>query len=90
MFFQISTLSKPISIFKTFFRQINSLCIVIYLVNALLSRNFFQKKNVKVNFCNFHTVALENITILLQNSVKLALQSKNIFDLTETFLHSSF
>ena len=36
-----------------FFRQNNSL--VIYLVNALLSRNFGQK-SMRVNFCNFHTV----------------------------------
>ena len=38
---------------RNFFRQINSL--VIYLVNALLSRNFCQK-SVRVNFRNFHTV----------------------------------
>ena len=38
---------------KNFFRQINSL--VIYLVNALLSRKFCQKW-VRVNFCYFHTV----------------------------------
>ena len=36
-----------------FSRQINSL--VIYLVNALLSRNFCQK-TVRVNFRNFHSV----------------------------------
>ena len=35
-----------------FFRQINSL--VIYLVNALLSRNFCQN-SLRANFRNFHT-----------------------------------
>ena len=38
------------------FRQINSL--VIYLVNALLSRNFCQK-SVRVNSHNFHTVLVQ-------------------------------
>ena len=38
---------------KIFSRQINSL--VIYLLNALLSRNFCQK-SVRVNFRNFHSV----------------------------------
>ena len=38
---------------EIYFRQTNSL--VIYLVNASLSRNFCQKR-VRVNFCNFHTL----------------------------------
>ena len=45
--------NEKITLTKIFFRQINSL--VIYLVNALLSRNFRQK-SVRVNFRNFHTV----------------------------------
>ena len=54
-FSNICTLWKneKFSLIKTFFRQINSL--VIYLVNAMLSRNFYQK-SVRVNFRNFHTV----------------------------------
>ena len=43
-----------ITLTKMFFRQINSL--LIYLVNALFSRNFCQK-SVRVNFRTFHTFA---------------------------------
>ena len=43
------------SLSPIFFREINYL--VIYLVNALLSRNFCQK-GVRVNFRNFHSVHL--------------------------------
>ena len=52
---------------KFFFRQINSL--VIYLVNVLLSRNFWHK-SARVNFGNFHTLflmhfySLEDVKIL--------------------------
>ena len=45
--------NEKFTLTKIFFCQINSL--MIYLVNALLSRNFCQKR-VKVNFRNFHTV----------------------------------
>ena len=71
--------NEQFTLTRIFFRQINSL--VIYLVNALLSRNFCQK-SVRVNFRNFHIVLckhncnvttvwkLENFppTILSQNS----------------------
>ena len=45
--------NEKFTLTKIFFRQINSL--VIYLVNALVSRNFCQK-SVRVNFRNFHSV----------------------------------
>ena len=45
--------NEKFTLTEIIFRQINSL--VIYLVNALLSRNFCQK-SVRVNFRNFHTV----------------------------------
>ena len=44
--------NEKFTLTEIFFRQINSL--VIYLVNALLSRSFFQK-SVRVNFHSFHT-----------------------------------
>ena len=47
--------NEKFALIKTFFRQINSL--VIYLVNAMLSRNFYQK-SVRVNFRNFHPVVI--------------------------------
>ena len=47
--------NEKFTLTEIFFRQINSL--VIYLVNALLSRNFCQK-SVRVNLRNFHTVTL--------------------------------
>ena len=45
--------NEKFTLTKIFFRQINSL--VIYLVNALVSRNFCQK-SVRVNFRNFYSV----------------------------------
>ena len=45
--------NEKFTLTKIIFRQINSL--VIYLVNALVSRNFCQK-SVRVNFRNFHSV----------------------------------
>ena len=48
--------NEKFTLTEIFFRQINSL--VIYLVNALLSRNFCQK-SVRVNFCNYNTVVAE-------------------------------
>ena len=48
------------------------LTLVIYLVNASLSRNFCQK-SVRVNFCNFHTV------IQCLTSSQPILLKKNLF-----------
>ena len=45
--------NEKFTLTEIFFRQINSL--VIYLVNALFSRNFCQN-TVRMNFRNFHTV----------------------------------
>ena len=56
-----------------FFRQINSL--LIYLVNALFSRNFCVK-SVRVNFRNFHTVMRENSHNFLTVAVR-AVRSKS-------------
>ena len=50
---QCGTANEQSTLTKIFFRQINSL--VIYLVNALVSRNFCQK-SMRVNFRNFHSV----------------------------------
>ena len=50
--------NEKFTLTKIFFRQINSL--VIYLVNALVSRNFCQK-SVRVNFRNFHSVLSSTI-----------------------------
>ena len=56
--------NEKFTLTEIFFRQINSL--VIYLVNALLSRNFCQK-SVRVNSNNFHTVARGPINLILWN-----------------------
>ena len=50
--------NEKITLIKDFFRQINS--IVIYLVYALPSRNFYQK-SVRANVRNFHAHTLCNV-----------------------------
>ena len=45
--------NEKFTLTKIFSRQINSL--VIYLVNALISRNFCQR-SMRVNYRNFHSV----------------------------------